>query len=84
MCFFRIFYYFIRNNKIEIKINNVHRKTDKLCKTLSDHLLVTSHIQPHILVRFKETCLFCINIDTINKTATTTSAIDKKSNIIFI
>ncbi len=54
-----------KNNK-ELIANKVPRTIVVICKTFSHHLFVTAPIQPHILVKFRDTFLFWINITIIS------------------
>ena len=65
----------------DININKIPNIIVVLYKTFSAHLFVTSSIHHHILVRFKEACLFCNKIVITNNTEIITSAVIK---ILFI
>ncbi len=56
----------MKKNTREFIVNKVQRTMVVICKTFSHHLFVTSHIHPHILVRFKETFLFWTSITSIS------------------
>lgn len=58
----------MKKNNRELSVNNVQRIIVVICKTFSHHLFVILHIQPHILVRFNDTFLFCIKIIIISNT----------------
>jgi hypothetical protein len=68
-----LIFYFTKKNNNELTTNKVQRTIVAFCKTFSAHLFVTVHIHPHILVRFRETFLFCINITAIKSTDKTIS-----------
>lgn len=66
-------------------INKVQSTIVAFWRTFSVHLLVTVHIHPHILVKFKDTFLFCNKITTISITARTISVqVNIVSNILKI
>lgn len=58
----------MKKNNNEFIVNKVPSIIVIICRTFSHHLLVIVHIQPHILVKFNETFLFCIKITIISNT----------------
>jgi hypothetical protein len=58
----------MKKNNNEFTANKVQSIIVVICKTFSHHLFVTVHIQPHILVKFNETFLFCTKITIISNT----------------
>lgn len=73
--------YLIRNNTKELSINKTQRIIVALWSIFSGPLLVISHIQELISLKFRDTFLFCINTINTSNTEIITSLNFKISNI---